>query len=578
MPELKNLQDFYDPTKTLMAGMQYVQGQQHLALQQQQVEQQGKNLEIDNLQKAYSASNPMESYPIAAQLMQKLGLPVPDVNKYYANTSLYDKLLNAEPGTPQHDAAMAVWMHTDPRSRAVVEKEVGSNRAFLGAQELNVAAGGGGSENLAALTEQKPAIQTQMAQVVAQTPKDREEAQALAIKRTEHEALVAKLKPEMDVLATLTKVTARGIENVTPLIQQMQPIEEKYLKDQKRLGLAGARSARDEAIAINPSLAAFHDKRVQEAQSLQSGLDALHQKEDALTLHLQKIGLGTEALKEGESLAKLQGDIGAIGHQIDFTKTRLAMMQAPTPANLKAVETMKANMEARLKTLETTKVQSEEGLAIRRGALNEKILEYRDKQTLLGATNEAQTRFASLPANRQHTQAAAAIARAVEKETGVKVAPEDIMKGKEKREPGETMTADQSANLVIKTLAQAAGDAGAADVIDPVTGAVDFGRLIHKSARDQQAFIDSIRTKSKLKEFAGVKDSLEIVARDAEAKMATTKTAQKSVTDAKEQLPAIDSKEIQDALSTGKPFVYEKGGHKFKLEGKGKSQQWVVVE
>jgi hypothetical protein len=200
------------------------------------------------------------------------------------------------------------------------------------------------------------------------------------------------------------------------------------------------------------------------------------------------------------------------------------------------------------------------------------------KHALTNATAEAQTRFAALPSASQHSQGAALIARAVERDMNVKVPIEDILKGKEKPTAEGSLTADQSANLVIKTLAQAAGDAGAADVIDPVTGAVDFGRLIHKSARDQQAFIDSIRTKSKLKEFSSIKDSLEIVARDAVEKMTTTAASKREMLDAKSQLPPVDSKEIQDALATGKPFVYEKGNHKFKLEGKGKSQQWVVVE
>lgn len=365
--ELRGLQDFYKPP-TAGDAITFIQGQQHLAMQQQQVEQQNKNMDIDNLQKAYTTANPMETYPIAKQLFEHLGMPVPDVNKYYANTQLYDNLLKADPNSPEGQQSMATWLGTDPRSRAAVEKEVNSQRAFLGAQELNTMAGAGGSENMAALTQQSPAVQSQMTNALAQSPLQQEEARALAVKRQEHDSLVTRMKPEMNALATLSRVAARGIENATPLVEQMQPIEEKYLKDQKRLGAAAASKARDEAIAINPALTKFHQDREQAVQSLQAGLDALHQKEDAASLHLQKIGLGTENLQSGESLEKLQGDLSAMGHQINFTNKHLAMAQDPSPANLQAVAAMKTGLDTRLKELETTKASSEEGLAIRRNA------------------------------------------------------------------------------------------------------------------------------------------------------------------------------------------------------------------
>lgn len=426
--ELKGIQDFYNP-QMAMQGLQAMQFQQHLGLQQQQMEQNNQNMEIDNFQKAYTTANPMETYPIVQKLFQKLGLPVPDVNHYYANTQMYDNLLKTEPGTPENNAALDVLQHTDPRSRKVVEETVDKQRGFLGMQEMGIQAGVGGSENIAAAAQQNPAIQHGLVSAIAQSPLQQEEYRALAMKRQEHEALVTRMKPEMNALATLSRVAARGIENATPLVQQMQPIEEKFLKDQKRLGSAGATSARDEAIAINPALAKFHDDREKAVDSLQAGLDALHQKEDAASLHLQKIGLGTENLQEGESLEKLQGDLSAIGHQITYTNANLAMAKDPTPANLQAVSAMKTGLDDRLKALETTKASSEEGLAIRRNAQVETARKNQFGEKVTAVTNEGQRYYAALPDAQQTPQAAARIAVQLKTRHGIDVATEDIMKG-----------------------------------------------------------------------------------------------------------------------------------------------------
>lgn len=364
MPEIKTLQDFYDPTRTMAMGMQYMQGQQHLALQaqqlglqQQSIENQNKNMRIDNLQKALSVAPPMQSYPIYKQYMEELGQEPLAPNDYYANA-------------PQA-------------------------RALRGAQSLvNRAIKTGGPEesaDIGSLMMSSPAVANQITDKVAQTDVQQQVSARMKMANQEHNALVTRIKPEADVLNTLSVVTARGLENAGPIVSQMQGIEQKYQKDLKRLGIAGARKAREEAIAANPELAKFTTNSKQAVQTLQTGLDTLHQQEDALTTKLGAINLGTAQLGEGETVEKLQGDLAAIGHQIDFTKAHLAMAKQPTPQNLQAVSALKEKFDNRILDLSGKAKASSDSLAVRQGALNETIEQHRIQNERYTNIRKAQT-------------------------------------------------------------------------------------------------------------------------------------------------------------------------------------------
>ena len=168
------------------------------------------------------------------------------------------------------------------------------------------------------------------------------------------------------------------------------------------------------------------------------------------SLDLLKQGM---TLPEGHTQQDLIHRID-VGHAMTDAYTTMATW-ANDPYNLtklKEAKTAQQDIVQTRRELESLRTANGEELnAFRRGKQSFYETEAGRKVALANATAEAQTRFAALlPAN-QHSQSAATIARAVEQATGQKVLPEDIMKGKEKRDPGEAMTADQSANLVIKT-------------------------------------------------------------------------------------------------------------------------------
>jgi hypothetical protein len=352
MAEIKTLQDFYDPTRTGLAAMQVLQGQQHLALQQQQVAQQGKNMEVDNLAKALQTADPMQSYPIYQQLHEKLGLPVQGVNEYYANLP--------------------------------------SARVERGAQKLNEIIGVGSDKDLAALTAAKPAIQAQAGNAAFQSPVQQEQFKALKQKVEEHEAVAANVNTQISALLPIAKQAGLGISRATPHVAALEAIQQEYDKNLKSQGLAKAAKIKQERIAVNKDLQQFGDRRLQSIPKMEQTVQQIEDLQSQLETRAELLATGAQPLKEGESLHILAGQVDASHQHLALAKAQLAFAKNPTAANLAAMKTVQEGMEGYLTALTAKKSASQDALALRQGGLDEKKAEYADKKARDIAIGKAQ--------------------------------------------------------------------------------------------------------------------------------------------------------------------------------------------
>lgn len=369
MAELKSLQDFYNPSMA-MAGLNYQVNQQHLALQQQQVENQNKNMQIDNLRQALSVANPMESYPLVKQLMEMNGQQAPAVNEYYANPDTYRTLLTNKVGSPEHTEALQTWLKASPSSRGVVEKEMNSQLAQQGAGEFLEKAGVPNSEATRQLAVGSQAVMSQVTDAIAMNALQKEHSERVQAANKEHQAFVTRISPETDVIDTLSTLSKRQLENIQPILPKMQKIDAEFQKDIKSLGMNAAQKKREAKISIDPELAEYEDRRKSKKIELTDGLKELHNQEDALTIRINKIVHGTDTLKEGESIELLNGRLAEIGHKIDYTKAALGVAQGATQGSVKEFAMMKEKMDAHRKLLLNAKLASEQGLELRKASFD----------------------------------------------------------------------------------------------------------------------------------------------------------------------------------------------------------------
>jgi hypothetical protein len=162
------------------------------------------------------------------------------------------------------------------------------------------------------------------------------------------------------------------------------------------------------------------------------------------------------------------------------------------------------------------------------------------------------------------------------------------------------LTGPEQVTALTKAQAMAAQSAGATGMIDPVTGQVNFEKMLQHSARDAESYVRELTTLAKTKAFAGVRDDLHVMIGDAKAHMKVVSAEKTKFETLLNALPPATSEEMQDALKSGKtgnlvdpasgkslritgggdkPLVAEDpiSGHKFELRGKGKKAVWIAI-
>ena len=388
MPEIKSLQEFYDPTKAmnLQLGLQQLALQnQQFGLHQQQIEQQGRNLEIDNLQKALQTADPMQSYPIQKQLNDKLGLPTPPVNDYYANLPY--------------------------------------TRRLRGAKNLSEQAGIKTDEDTAAFVEASGPLQTQIGNAIALSPLEKAKTAALEREQADHNDLVTNVNTQLNTLIPLTASAKLSLERSAPQVAALADIQQEYDKNVKSLGITKAAQIRKEKILLNPELQQFSDRRIESLPKIQQQVQQLEDQHAQLQARAEMIARGVTPLKEGESIHLLAGQVDASLQQLAYAKATLAFAKDPSPANHEALKTIQATMAAQIEQLNQRKNASQGALSIRRDAQQEtarknQYAEQQDKNMALGQSQLLE----AVGKGENMDRAAARIGKALQ------VAPADLKK------------------------------------------------------------------------------------------------------------------------------------------------------
>ncbi len=386
MPELKQLSDFYDPTRAGMAALNVMQNQQHMAIQQQQADQQGRHAEVQNVKAALGSANPMESYPLYAKLMELNGQTPPGVNEYYANTNMYNKLVSATPGTPEHTDAMDKWSRTSEGSRKIVEGENNTARARAGSSTLLAQAGMPSDPSTSELMRQSGQMQAQVTDALAQSALQKEKTKAMEMANQEHERVSAYTNTQLSTLIPGAKAAELAIQRADPFVVKLDAIN----AGNRGLGEARAMQVSNERIQLDPELRDFEARRKENLPKIQQAVQQLEDQQSQLQTRAEMIAQGVEPMQHGESLEMIAGKIDASQHQMSYMRAQLQFTKNPTAENLNALRNVKASMDESITQLSNRKRISRESLDIQRGSLDEKIFMDRHKIERESSVGQAQ--------------------------------------------------------------------------------------------------------------------------------------------------------------------------------------------
>jgi len=425
MPDVKSLTDFYDPTRSMMLGLQMVQGQQHLALQQQGLDQQGKNLEIDNLRQAALTAiqeNPMAAPALYNKYMERVGgEPVKDPAAFIANTQPFYEQLRYAPGSAESQAATAtinrMGASTQKRSREEFERELLQE----GNTQLSVLSGGS-SDPAAGFALSKSG---EGQRVAYQREFDPQKQAQLAANQDNLERL-AGIKSELRPLITLGLQASAAQEELTPILAQITEEKGQYDRDVKNYGLTKAQGLRTDRRQSQPELQNYLDRAKQSIPQIEAEITQVKQLRQQTLEQATHLAAGTKPQTEQDNLHVLVGETKAQALHLQYLQAKLAL--AKDPANLSkaaAVQQVAQQMDAR--TLQLHEAQT--SLNVSRDAQQETARQHAAGEKLTSVTNEAQRLFAALHESEQTSQAASHIAEQMKTQHGVDVGTEDILKG-----------------------------------------------------------------------------------------------------------------------------------------------------
>jgi hypothetical protein len=352
MPELKTLQDFYDPTRAGVQALSMLQMQQHMALQQQNQAAQQKNMEIDNLQKMLQTTDPMQSYAIQKKINDHHGIETPPVDEYYANLP-YKKRLE-------------------------------------GAKQLGKAAGIATDDNVGALIEHSGPLQKEIGNALALGPLEKAKAQELELKMQEHHALKANTDIQLNALVPMMSQLKVSIAQSEPHVSALAAIQQKYEKDAKSVGITKAAEMRRESILLNPELQQFSDMRMQRLPQYQKNVQELETQLAAMQADGELMSMGSKPIPEGHSIHTIAANVDATVARLALEKAKLAFAKDPSAANIEALRNFQSGLESKIARLNEKVQGSQDSLDIRRDAQHETARQHQVAEARTAAVGNAQ--------------------------------------------------------------------------------------------------------------------------------------------------------------------------------------------
>ena len=479
MPDIKTLQDFYDPTRTMAVGLQYLQGQQHLALQQQQAAQMSSNQETDNLRQAALVAikeNPMSAPAIYNQYMSKVGgEQVKDPAAFLANPQPFYEQLRYAPGTTEHQAASQRILQMGDTTRKRSQEEFERQMLQEGATQLSVAAGGSSEPATAFALSQSEAGKREAFNKIfdPSTP-----AKVAANKDYLNQR--AGLHAELDPLITVGMKSNDAIENIAPIIQQLSPLVAQRDKDITSLGRTKAQGKMDEAVKSSPEVAEYVARAKASLPQLDQQIQQIKAQKSAVLERAQKLAAGVIPMTDEDNIHAMVGQANAHALTLKYLNAQREIAKDPT--NLSKIEAVKQAAQAidgRIEALHTTRT----ALDVRQNAAQETARKNAAEELMTSVTNKGQRLFAALPANKRTEEAAAKIAGDLQAQYGIEVGTESIMKGIKK--PNQPLVELKVGESLAKEIGPMMGESrsaalGAIETIDTVgraRAAIDNGMV-----------------------------------------------------------------------------------------------------
>jgi hypothetical protein len=413
MAEIRPLTDFFNPMQTGMQIMQLQNQQQNIAINQAQLEQSKKAQDETALLQLYKEAPAMQQYPIFKKLLENrgLGAVVPNVNEYYANPATFNALATEKPGTPEYDAAYDKWLKASPESRTLVEKESKRLYGLQGARQLLKSAGMEDTPEMAELLSQSPPMQTQVTNVVAQTPMEREKTEALRLKTEEHNREIANINVQEKALIPTVVSMKSFLGRTGAVLDAMGTIDQEYEKNVVNMGRSKADELKKLAQFKNADVDEFLKAKEQRIPELRSGLKQMEAQQTQLETRMELLASGAEAPKEGESLQTLQAQVEAMSYLGNIQRAQLRFAENPTKEAYGALHMAYEDAHNHIQTLNERKALANESLDIRRGTLDQKVREHREKSAYEGRVAEAQQELAGIGKNATAQQEGAIAAK-----------------------------------------------------------------------------------------------------------------------------------------------------------------------
>ncbi len=400
MAEIRPITDFFNPMQTGVHAMQLMNQQENIAINQAQLEQSRRAQDEGALLQLYKEAPAMQQYPLFKKLMENRGMgsTVPSVNEFYANPATFNALATEKPGTPEYNAAYDKWLKASPQSRKLVEDESRRLYGIQGGRQLLQAAGMESTPEMAELLSQSLPMQTQVTDVVAQTPIERQKVADLKAKTEERDREIANINTQEKALIPTVVSMKSFLTRTGPVLDAMGAIDQEYEKNVQSMGRQKAEEQRKLSKFKNADVDEFLKAKDQRIPELRAGLKQLESQGMQIETRMELLASGAEAPKEGESLQTLQAQVEAMGYLSNVQRAQLKFAESLTKEAYGALHSAYEDASLHLSTLNDRKALANEKLDIQRGNLDQRVREHRETTARQGRVDKGQQDLMDLAA------------------------------------------------------------------------------------------------------------------------------------------------------------------------------------
>jgi len=362
--ELKSIGDFYKPPD-LGAVLSNQRGVEQLDIQRQQMEQQGKNLSIDNALAQFKVDitdNPIAAFASYNKARTMQGLPPEtDVNKFIADPSRYAAYAEAKTPEARAAAEMAIaGQGSVAAKRGLAEYERTASREGAGAVLRSVQQGDTPAER--EFYAQNPAAITQLTQAATDVRRA-EQVKAIQLDN-EHKELKANINAQLLPLVPLNKQVQQSMKDMAPQLEQIRVLDQQFDTDSRNRGSVIAEGLRTDRINANADLKELLGRAKSSEPQLKAQIQELTGKRIQVATQVDLMENKVIPTPIGKSLAAMKGELEVSDLHVQLLKAKLNFAKSATPASVDALQSAAQAIADHEAGLKTRMSDAEERLAI----------------------------------------------------------------------------------------------------------------------------------------------------------------------------------------------------------------------